>query len=42
MFEVCMDSRDPSLLEGLPNETLEANLQSSFKIKHILEKMLMQ
>jgi hypothetical protein len=29
MAEVCMDSRDPSLLEGLPNETLEANLQSS-------------
>jgi len=42
MAEVCEASRDPSILEGLPNETLKVNLQSSFNIKHILDKMLIQ
>jgi hypothetical protein len=42
MVEVCEASRDPSLLEGLLNETLKANLQSSFKIKHILDRILLQ
>jgi hypothetical protein len=33
---------DPSLLEGVPNETLKVNLQYSSKLKHTRDKMLMQ
>ena len=34
-------SSDPSLLEGVPNETLEMNLQYPFKSKHTKDNTLM-